>query len=248
MSERPVQDPNAVTVVLAPACGDPSAAARRILVRMAAELGVPVPPGAVPRVAYDAGGRPCLSVADGAVRPVDEAVRGAAGAAGGVGEAVRGVGGGALCRVSISHCADVVAVALAAAAVGVDVEAVRPLPFVNLARRWFDPAEAAWLARRPEEHRQGDFFRLWTAKEALGKALGVGLRNGGTRRRVPLPRPLGTRWTPFPGRPFALALPECPRGLVLAVATADPGGAPPPLRLYGSGVGGCRPWSGRGAS
>ncbi|MEU5539631.1 4'-phosphopantetheinyl transferase superfamily protein [Streptomyces sp. NPDC020362] len=216
-----MHDPNAVTVVLAPACGDPSAAARRVLVRMAGELGVPVPSGAVPRVAHDAGGSPYLSVAD---------------------EALRAVGGDALCRVSISHCADVVAVALSAAAIGVDVEVVRPLSFVNLARRWFDPAEAAWLARRPEDHRPEDFYRLWTAKEALGKALGVGLRSGGTRRRVPLPRRLGTRWTPFPGRPFALALPECPPGLVLAVATAQPEGAQPPLRVYGSGTGGCRPW------
>ncbi|MEU7055836.1 4'-phosphopantetheinyl transferase superfamily protein [Streptomyces sp. NPDC046197] len=222
MSWRPVHSPNAVTVVLGPACGDPRQAARRMLVRMAAELGPPLPEGAVPHVVRDDRGRPYLSLASGPHQPGS-------------------AGGDPWCRVSISHCAGVVAVALAAAEVGVDVELSRPLPVVNLARRWFDPAEAAWLASRPEQDRTEDFLRLWTAKEALGKALGVGLRGSGTRRRVPLEPALRRAWTPFPGRAFALALPECPPGVVVAVAAAQPAGAPP-VRLYGSGLAGCRPW------
>jgi 4'-phosphopantetheinyl transferase len=215
MSSRPVLGSNAVTVMLGPACGDPSGTARRMLVRLAAALHPPAASDAPLCVARDDRGRPYLA---------------SPGAAGGR------VG----CRVSISHCADVVAVALAGVDVGVDVECSRPLPVLGLARRWFDPEEADWLAARPAAGRTADFLRLWTAKEALGKALGIGLRGGGTRRRVPLGPGPPAAWTPFPGRPFALALPACPPGVVVAVAARSPQAAP--VRLYGSGLGGCRPW------
>ncbi|WP_405062101.1 4'-phosphopantetheinyl transferase superfamily protein [Kribbella sp. NBC_01505] len=83
--------------------------------------------------------------------------------------------------VSISHSRSLVAVAARrTGVVGIDVEDVYPREVSGLARRWFDPAELEWMA--------GDllaFLQLWTAKEAVGKALGLGLRNSGLRRRVP---------------------------------------------------------------
>ncbi len=88
--------------------------------------------------------------------------------------------------VSISHSRTLVAVVAAAAGpVGVDVEDVYPREVRGLARRWFDPSELEWMARQPDE--LVAFLYLWTAKEAVGKALGLGLRNTGLRRRMPLP-------------------------------------------------------------
>jgi hypothetical protein len=137
----------------------------------------------------------------------------------------------------------------------VDVEATRPLSATGLARHWFDADEAAWVADRPEESLTTDFLRLWTAKEALGKALGTGLRGGGTKRRVSA-RPgvaSGTEpgaeqglaaWTPVPGQPFALALPACPPEVVVAVVVEQPHPLEP-LHLAGTGHGACRPpWPG----
>lgn len=101
---------------------------------------------------------------------------------------VSGAGARVELPVSVSRADGVVAVAARAAGpVGIDVEWCRPLPALALAGRWFAPAEAAWLAGRVADGRARDFLRLWTAKEAVGKALGTGLRGGGLRRLMPVP-------------------------------------------------------------
>ncbi|MEV5208433.1 4'-phosphopantetheinyl transferase superfamily protein [Micromonospora sp. NPDC053740] len=119
--------------------------------------------------------------------------------------------------VSISRTAGLVVVAARrAGAVGVDVERIRPLPALALARRWFPPAELAWLGDRPEAGRTVDFLRLWTAKEAVGKACGQGLRGGGLRRLMPPP---GLPLRPVPGAEvLRVGHPRLGRGLVLAIA------------------------------
>ncbi|MEV4120203.1 4'-phosphopantetheinyl transferase superfamily protein [Micromonospora sp. NPDC049645] len=119
--------------------------------------------------------------------------------------------------VSVSRTAGLVVVAARrAGAVGVDVERVRQLPALALARRWFPPAELAWLADRPEAARVVDFLRLWTAKESVGKALGLGLRDGGLRRPMPPP---GLPLRPLPGaETLRVGHPPLGGGLVLAVA------------------------------
>ncbi|MEU8409131.1 4'-phosphopantetheinyl transferase superfamily protein [Micromonospora sp. NPDC048842] len=119
--------------------------------------------------------------------------------------------------VSVSRTAGLVVVAARRAdAVGVDVERIRPLPALALARRWFPPAELAWLGDRPEADRTVDFLRLWTAKEAVGKALGRGLRGGGLRRLMPPP---GLPLRPVPGaEPLRVGHPRLGGGVVLAVA------------------------------
>jgi 4'-phosphopantetheinyl transferase len=62
---------------------------------------------------------------------------------------------------------------------GVDIERDRPRPrLLDIAGRYFAPAEAAWLAGQSLEHRQTSFLRLWTAKEAVLKAHGQGLSYG----------------------------------------------------------------------
>ena len=74
--------------------------------------------------------------------------------------------------------------------VGVDLEQVRPVDTLALARRWFPAREAAWLALLPPGQRDHAFLGLWTQKEAIAKALGTGLRGGaGLRQPVPLSPP-----------------------------------------------------------
>jgi phosphopantetheine--protein transferase-like protein len=87
--------------------------------------------------------------------------------------------------VSISHSRELVVVAASQAGpVGVDVEEVFPREVAGLARRWFDATELKWMATQSDE--LAAFLQLWTAKEAVGKALGNGLRKAGLRRRMPL--------------------------------------------------------------
>src|SRR6266536_1955575 len=63
-------------------------------------------------------------------------------------------GRGAGLHVSVSHSRGVVAVVTTTVGpVGVDVETVRPIPVLDMARRWLPPAEAAWV-RDQEPDRQ----------------------------------------------------------------------------------------------
>ena len=62
-------------------------------------------------------------------------------------------------------------------ALGVDVERVRPLPELDaMARKYLAPREKAQWESAPEVERTALFYRFWSAKEALLKALGSGLR------------------------------------------------------------------------
>ena len=62
---------------------------------------------------------------------------------------------------------------------GIDVERQRPRPrALAIARRFFSLEEAAALAALPTDQRSAAFLDLWTAKEAVLKALGRGLAFG----------------------------------------------------------------------
>ena len=95
-------------------------------------------------------------------------------------------GAGAGLHVAVSHCrVGVVAVALSPVApVGVDVEVLRPFDWRPVAGRFMTEGEVAWLDGLAEPDRLPAFLHLWTAKEAVGKAYGTGLRGGGLRRAV----------------------------------------------------------------
>lgn len=92
-----------------------------------------------------------------------------------------------------SHCADHAAVALARGlAPGIDIERLdERTNALRLAQRYFHPAEIAALVALPAQARSRAFLELWTAKEALLKALGRGLAFGLHRLHVsggPAPR------------------------------------------------------------
>jgi 4'-phosphopantetheinyl transferase len=80
-------------------------------------------------------------------------------------------------RFNLSHTSGLVACAVAwDQEIGVDVEHVgRPGSYVDLARRYFAPSEAARVEALPAEQQQEAFFDYWTLKEAYIKARGMGL-------------------------------------------------------------------------
>jgi len=64
-------------------------------------------------------------------------------------------------------------------AVGVDVDLLQPGDWQGkLAGDFFAPKEKRWLDSLAEEDRTFGFFRLWTGKEAVLKALGLGIAQG----------------------------------------------------------------------
>lgn len=80
-------------------------------------------------------------------------------------------------RFNLSHSGDKALLGVALAReVGVDLEALRPVPDAcGLAQRHFAPAEVAALRSVPEPEREAAFLRCWTLKEAYVKAVGGGL-------------------------------------------------------------------------
>jgi len=79
---------------------------------------------------------------------------------------------------SVAHSGDLFAVAVGSAtSLGLDVERLRTLSRARqIATRWFGAAEAARLDDVSEDALDAEFMRLWTAKEALAKRHGAGLR------------------------------------------------------------------------
>lgn len=79
---------------------------------------------------------------------------------------------------SVGHSGDLYGVAIGtASSVGFDLERRRPVPRAEaIARRWFADPEARALEALEGEEIELEFLRLWTAKEALAKRHGAGLR------------------------------------------------------------------------
>jgi 4'-phosphopantetheinyl transferase len=79
-----------------------------------------------------------------------------------------------------SHSGDTALIAVArGCAPGIDVEQLRPRPrSLELARRFFHPNETAFLTALDASRRERAFLQLWTAKEAVLKAMGRGIAFG----------------------------------------------------------------------
>jgi 4'-phosphopantetheinyl transferase len=102
---------------------------------------------------------------------------------------------------NLSHSHGIVALAVARTRdLGLDVEAVRPLPAAaRLAQRFLAPAEREAVMRRRDADRIRAFLSVWTRKEAWLKATGRGLSVHLSAVEV----------EPHPDRPpVLLALPE----------------------------------------
>jgi 4'-phosphopantetheinyl transferase len=124
---------------------------------------------------------------------------------------------------SLSHSGTMVAVAIAqGTAVGVDIEGFPPRTNLHdIAGVLCTPAEAAAIATLEGEARTRALLELWTRKEALLKAFGVGLRVPPSSIEaaigVGIAPPIGMTDVP-PCRLAALAMPV---GWVGALALAD---------------------------
>ncbi|RDI99104.1 4-phosphopantetheinyl transferase [Dyella solisilvae] len=79
-----------------------------------------------------------------------------------------------------SHSSDQAVIAIARGVVpGIDLERVRPHPrALAIARRYFSPDETQALEQLPDGQRDRAFLEIWTAKEAVLKALGRGIAFG----------------------------------------------------------------------
>ena len=127
---------------------------------------------------------------------------------------------------NLSHAGEYALVALTLGAqVGVDIEQIRPIDNIRqLAAHTFSPAELARLERCPPDLYDQAFFNCWTRKEAVIKALGLGLHCPldsfdvaclpGEPARILRGPPGGEQWT--------LAELAAPAGYAAAVVVAGP--------------------------
>jgi 4'-phosphopantetheinyl transferase len=77
---------------------------------------------------------------------------------------------------NLSHSGHLALIAIADREVGIDLEAIRPVPSaLEIARRRFAPAEARFVEEGDEGEIDRRFLLCWTRKEALVKAVGAGL-------------------------------------------------------------------------
>lgn len=93
---------------------------------------------------------------------------------------------------SMSHSGDHVAIAVAEATIGIDIESHPTPESVAGYLPFLHPREQQWLGGRPAGELVRDFARLWTRKEAMAKATGQGMAS--VMNRLDLTgQPLGWR-------------------------------------------------------
>lgn len=78
-------------------------------------------------------------------------------------------------RFSLSHSANLAFLAVTCGReIGADIEQVRPI-HEGIAERFFAPEEVASLTSLPHAKQTAGFYRIWSCKEAILKATGLGL-------------------------------------------------------------------------
>lgn len=136
---------------------------------------------------------------------------------------------------NLSHSGGWAALAVAPVAVGVDIEAERPVE-PEVATRFFSAAEQAALAPLAGAAWRQAFFRIWTRKEAFVKALGLGLSH--PLDSFDVTADAGARLTRHAaGNPADWALIDLPLGPGWAGAVAvQTGGSPARVTLRGGAM------------
>ncbi|MGW3950430.1 4'-phosphopantetheinyl transferase family protein [Streptomyces sp. NPDC004752] len=132
-----------------------------------------------------------------------------------------------------AHCGPVTVAALIATPrdgtrIGIDIEHLASLPPPVLLRCALRPGERAALADRPTTVQRAEFLTLWTAKEAIAKALGWPLLRALVDVEITLrPRPalvrLGPEPAPLGWQLLPLGLPGIPHTVTLATHHPPPG-------------------------
>jgi 4'-phosphopantetheinyl transferase len=91
-------------------------------------------------------------------------------------------------RFNVSHSGDLALIAITTGCeVGVDVEQLRPVKRMEeIAQRYFHRLEVDAVMATKKKERPAAFFRCWTAKEALLKAIGSGITASLDAFEVPL--------------------------------------------------------------
>ena len=84
--------------------------------------------------------------------------------------------GGEAVHFSLSYRRGMVALAVGDAPLGIDIEVVRPgIDMLGIGQRFFTGEESSFLEAPPRADIAARFFGLWTRKEALIKAAGLGI-------------------------------------------------------------------------
>lgn len=160
------------------------------------------------RFSYGAHGKPSLATADGEPLPL---------------------------QFNLAHSSHRAMLAVAAAGeIGIDIEKIRPVKSLDgIVAKHFSPLERAAFQALPQEERLQAFFRVWTRKEAVVKAIGTGLALSLTSFDVslaasPAAALLGMRSEEHAGWPWSLLPLQTPHGFCAALAVAHSA----PIRVH----------------
>jgi 4'-phosphopantetheinyl transferase len=123
---------------------------------------------------------------------------------------------------SLSHAGEYALCGVAAAPVGVDLEAAAGVPGTELVPTTLHPAEQRTLAALPEARQPEAFLHCWVRKEAYLKGLGIGLGMDPTTVHVGLGPVHGGGAERSPGGWSLTAVPA-PPGYAAAAALKHPG-------------------------
>ena len=122
---------------------------------------------------------------------------------------------------NLSHSGDWALLAIGPQPLGVDIEALIARPSERLAQQVLNEDEFAQWSALAEEHRSPTLTAAWTAREALLKADGGGLRWDLQRARLPAQLP---GWAEIRGqqRPWWLQSLSAPEGYTACLASEAP--------------------------
>ncbi|HVT29114.1 MAG TPA: 4'-phosphopantetheinyl transferase superfamily protein [Lacipirellulaceae bacterium] len=107
-------------------------------------------------------------------------------------------------KFNVSHSGDLALIGFTTGCeVGVDVEQIREVGRLEqIARRFYHPSETEAILAAPAEERNKAFFRCWTGKEAVLKAVGSGVTGSLAAFQVPRSAS-GKGWIEWSANPFA---------------------------------------------